>query len=219
MKKTFMNIDNNNIGNLKYDKILFESYYPILFTCLNKDNDLFLCVCCQNNKDIKKWLITKTSPEIIIKLLSDQITIRESFLKFTDIQLSITIDLGGKKSVVINDDNDWNPENSIYLPDKDEYMDVEKDEFIDEIKHYERMISNICYNSSYIYDIFTAANMFKQAIEADGFTSIIRKNDKNNDVCFNCYNYNKKAYELEYDKNFSVDSSLEPLKNSLNLAA
>ena len=67
--KPFMKID--KLGELRIDVVLFESYYPILFTCLNENNDLFLCVCCQSNKEGRKWLITKTTPNIVVKVLKD----------------------------------------------------------------------------------------------------------------------------------------------------
>ena len=36
-------------GTLYWDKILFESVYPILFTCKNDKNEIFVVICCQNN--------------------------------------------------------------------------------------------------------------------------------------------------------------------------
>ena len=37
----------NKYGELYIDKILFETYFPIIFTCKNENNDIFICVCCQ----------------------------------------------------------------------------------------------------------------------------------------------------------------------------
>ncbi len=48
----FIKID--KLGTLQIDKILFESHYPILFTCVNEINELFLCTCCHANKEGKK---------------------------------------------------------------------------------------------------------------------------------------------------------------------
>lgn len=77
------------LGMLRYDKIFFETYYPVLFTCRDNENNLFLCVCCQCNKDGKKWLLSKTTPDIIIKILKNKTTMREAFLVFKDVRLSI----------------------------------------------------------------------------------------------------------------------------------
>jgi hypothetical protein len=37
-------------GRLKVEKLFFEAGYPILFTCRNETDDLYLSVCCQNNQ-------------------------------------------------------------------------------------------------------------------------------------------------------------------------
>ena len=46
--------------DIKIDKILFESSYPILFTCIENRN-IYLFICCVNNSDETKWIGTKTS--------------------------------------------------------------------------------------------------------------------------------------------------------------
>lgn len=56
-------------GVLTIDKILFESYYPILFTCKNEFNDIFVCLCCQHNQNGIKWLVGKTDNSYIMQLL------------------------------------------------------------------------------------------------------------------------------------------------------
>lgn len=129
--------DFTETGVLKLDKIFFESYYPILFTCISEKKDIFLCVCCQADSNVRKWLITDVSPRTIIELLSNKITIRESFLK----------DEGSKYTVIYNmeDENfeieennikDWDEENSMDLPTAGEYMDAEEDEFLEEIEYF-----------------------------------------------------------------------------------
>ena len=64
-------------GTLYVDRILFESYYPVLFSCKNDRNDVFIAVCCQNNAQGIKWMVGKTTPLAIVKMLRDEITIRE----------------------------------------------------------------------------------------------------------------------------------------------
>ena len=137
--KPFMKID--KLGELRIDVVLFESYYPILFTCLNENNDLFLCVCCQSNKEGRKWLITKTTPNIVVKVLKNQLTVREAFLMFPQIQFTIFDDA---QKVLINEKNelDWDEEKSISLPDKGEFLDAEEGEFDDEILYYESLNCN-----------------------------------------------------------------------------
>lgn len=137
--KDFMKIE--SIGTLKIDRILFESYVPILFTCANEKNDTFLCVCCQANEKGKKWLITRTSPQIIINLLKDKITIRDAFLAFKDVQITV-ISNGDETQIIKQDEENWNPETSRSLPSKGEFMEAEEGEFEDEIRHYEQMLQN-----------------------------------------------------------------------------
>ncbi len=127
-------------GELKLDIIIFESYYPILFTCINKNNDVFLCVCCQADSNIKKWLMTDVSPKTVIELLSNEITLRNSFLKDSGSKYSIIYNIKNKKYEIEEDNiNDWNVEESKDLPTASEYMDAEDDEFLEEIEYFKNM--------------------------------------------------------------------------------
>jgi len=137
-------IDLEKTGKLYYDKIIFETYYPILFTCTNEEKKLFLCVCCQSNTDGIKWLITETCPEVIIEILKNEITLRSAFLKNAKSQISI-FEKDGDFIVEENDPVDWNPQTSRCLPDEGEYMEAENGEFDAEIEYYSHKINdNIC---------------------------------------------------------------------------
>ena len=87
MKKVFY--ETQKYGKLYIDKILFETYLPILFTCKNDMNDIFICVCCQDNENGKKWLISETDGKVIVELLQNKLSIREAFLKNVGLKLSI----------------------------------------------------------------------------------------------------------------------------------
>lgn len=130
------------IGTLYYDKVFFETYYPILFTVNNKNGQLFLCVCCQCNKAGCKWLLTETTPQILIAVLKNKITLRNAFLEFKGIQITILSNESGI-SVLEKDPNDWNSEESRALPDKDEFLEAEDGEFDEEIEHYYKLINDI----------------------------------------------------------------------------
>ena len=134
------------IGILKVDKIFFESYYPILFTCKNEKNHIFICVCCQADSKIKKWLVTDILPETVIDLLSNKITIRDSFLKDSIGKYTIIYD-NNKEDYEIEENNatDWDGENNFDLPTPGEYMDAEEDEFTEEIEYFKNI--DINYNS------------------------------------------------------------------------
>lgn len=122
------------IGNISLDKILFEGSYPILFTCKADNGELFLCVCCQMNNVGIKWLIASTDSVTIIDILTNKITLRNSFLKGAK-KFSFSL-VEGVENVIVGDKDDWDAENSIFLPDFGEYMDATSDEFKDEINYY-----------------------------------------------------------------------------------
>lgn len=132
-------------GELVTDKILFEANYPILFTCKNEKGDLFICVCCQNNAQGKKWLLTRTTEELVIDMLRDNISIREVFLSFSECRISVYA--GNEYIVKENEEADWG-ENSIFLPKKNEFMEAEPGEFDDEIDYYQNILAEKRKNES-----------------------------------------------------------------------
>ncbi len=138
-----MNIEKFQIdgfGEINIDKVLFEGYCPILFTCKNKDNDLFLVVHCTSNNEMQKWLITKTDSKNIIDLLQDKKTIREAFLCDEENRFSYIIQNDEEKVLNGKETDDWSV-NSNYLPTVGEFMNVEEDEFLEEIEYFERLIT------------------------------------------------------------------------------
>lgn len=135
------------LGRLKIDKIIFESFYPILFTCVNEKQQLFLCVCCQANEEGKKWLITRTTPQIMIDILTDRLTLREAFCKIKDIQYTV-LHNSNKIKIINGDKNDWDYEKSYILPDKDEYLEAEEGEFDEEIAYYQEILESTNLNLS-----------------------------------------------------------------------
>lgn len=141
--KEFLEI--KNIGKLNIDKILFEGAYPILFTCINEKNEIFLCLCCQSNENGKKWLITKTTPEIIINILKDKLTLRCAFVEYPSTQISVLYS-NNELQYSYNNREDWNYDNSRCLPDKNEYMNAEVGEFDEEIEYYTSYLNDIYFD-------------------------------------------------------------------------
>lgn len=133
MKHKFIKLD--EWGELYIDKILFEAGYPVLFTCINGNRDLFICVCCQNNENGTKWLISKTTAGHVAKMLENGMTIRELFLEDEENRFSVNA-LGGEIEIVKNDKKDWSKD-SIYPPKANEYMDAEDGEVEEEIRYFE----------------------------------------------------------------------------------
>lgn len=150
--KTF--IATNSDGTLSIDKILFESYYPILFTCKNEFDDTFFCVCCQCNQNGIKWLVGKTNNNNIIKVLKDEITVRELLLHHTSSK--ICIDYVNEEYFVTAID-DW-MEYEDYLPKEDSYMYAEPGEFDEEISYFSEK-ETLVYDTNKYKSIFGSVNI------------------------------------------------------------
>lgn len=182
--KRFIKI--NKYGDLYVDRILFESYFPIIFTCRDANNDIFICVCCQNNREGCKWLVGKTDKSSIIKMLKDEITIRDLLLNFSSEKISV--DYIDGKYVVSYRNSDWN-EDSIYLPKKDSYMYVEEGEFDDDIIYFS-VDDHINYDEESYVDI-KVPEIIHEVISNNSVTN-----------ANNCIH--KKEYEIKFCRNLET---------------
>lgn len=124
-------------GNLKIDKIFFESYYPILFTCKNENNSIFLCINYQRDLKYNKWLIVNILPKTIIELLKNKITMEDSLLKDKKLKYIIIYNNRNKICQIKEIDN---IKNNIDLPAINEFLDAERNEFLEEIKYFENWL-------------------------------------------------------------------------------
>lgn len=64
--------------NLYIDEVFVEEKYPILFTCRNKSDSLFICVCYEIREKLQ-FIVSKNTKENIIDMLKNKITLREVF--------------------------------------------------------------------------------------------------------------------------------------------
>ena len=122
------------------DKILFESKYPVMFTCKN-NKDVYLFICCLTTANKVEWIGTKTTYDNLIRLLENKITIRDAFLNITEDK--IIIDYNGKNVEYRIEKRSNIPDN--LLPTADEYMDAEDDEYAEEIAAFRKRNTNIEY--------------------------------------------------------------------------
>ena len=123
----------NRYGQLYIDKVIFESTFPIVFSCLNDNKDVFIVVCCKRNKDEIKWLAGKTDGHSICRMLKDEITVRQ--LLVNESEGRITINYSNDCYSCEFDNEDWK-ENSIFLPKEDSYMYADEGEFDEEIRYF-----------------------------------------------------------------------------------
>lgn len=91
-----------NIGNLYLDYVIYEfELEPILFTCVDANKNLYLCLC----SDIRygqKWFITKCNISILEALFLNRIDIASAFCMFTDLTV-VEMDINGiEKNYKIN---------------------------------------------------------------------------------------------------------------------
>ena len=122
----------DGFSEVRIEKVLFESTYPILFSC-KLNEKVFLFIYHAANSVSMKWIATETTYENLISLLKDQITIREAFMNCSNTKFMISYD-GSKTECykcLATDIPDY------ILPTDGEKMDVEEDEFNEEITYYE----------------------------------------------------------------------------------
>lgn len=122
------------LSNVTIDQILFESSYPIL--CSGYDNNnIYLIICHSVNSERMSWIVTKTTYDIIISMLNNNITIRDAFLGFTSEKILLTLEKEGMHTIKC----DVTEINENILPTPGQYMDAEEEEFDEEIEYYEEM--------------------------------------------------------------------------------
>lgn len=164
----------NKDVQLYIDRIILESYFPIIFTCKDDKNNIYMCVCCQNNEKAIKWLVGKTDAKSIIKVLEDKITIREILLYNSTEHISIEY-INGDYNIEYNN-SDWN-ENSMCLPKKDSYMYADEGEFDEEIKYFQSM-DLICYNENEYVGVSDIQELFEMELLSENFTNTIEISGK-----------------------------------------
>lgn len=122
-----------NIGLLNYEKILVRFDIPLLFTCLDADNNRYIVVCADEEDGI--YVVGKTDPDSLIKMLKNEITMYDFFRQREQVFL-ISFDFANKEYVWqqsaqanISDD---------MLPDQGAFLDLNNEKirkYIDELQN------------------------------------------------------------------------------------
>lgn len=151
IEKIFREI--SEFAKLTLDVVLFESKYPILFTCKN-GSEIYLFICCLVRADWMKWIGTKTDYPTLIRLLENRITIKGAFLEVTDQKIIIEYNgiMANCRKLRAQDIPDD------LLPSEGEFMDAQEDEFAEEIAVFKLRNENMEYdipplvNKIYLFD-------------------------------------------------------------------
>lgn len=179
MKKFVMT---EKYGQLYVDRVLFETFFPVIFTCTNDEDEVFFAVCCKSDLSGCKWMIARTDPESIIKLLRNFITMRELLLNAKE---KFSVDYSEKQYTVSYDLEVFDA-NSVFLPKKDSFMYADEGEFDDEIAYYKA-------RKEILYD-----GLMNTLIDRQGIciNTISEKTDS------------KKAYGQKFNVEFSADMDM-----------
>ena len=191
--------NNDNYRNMKLQQILFESTYPVLFTC-EMNNEAYMFICCEVNEKSMNWIATQVDYKTLIDLLTNKITIRDSFLKGCEIKLMVSYD--GKETKYCEVKKEDISED--ILPTDGEYMDAEIGEFDEEIEYYKNKLNAIqivkfSYNLEYIYKEYDKKirPTKRNFIDSLKIVEMLRKIDSQN---------KKKLYTTnQYDVNYRYD--------------
>ena len=94
-----------HIGDMHLDHVFFEfEYEPIIFTCTDSNNSLYLCLCSEI-RYVQRWIITKTDINILRQLVYKKIDISSAFLMSSELYV-VERNLEGKEnSRIVNHDN------------------------------------------------------------------------------------------------------------------
>lgn len=105
---------------------------PIVFTCVDRQGDLYLCVCRDAYEQVE-WLVSKIDVCTLRKLVGNQISINEALLSDKQEIIQIIWDPKTKTEhskhfLVDNLPNDLLPEEDVFLDD-----DGESDEYVKQV--------------------------------------------------------------------------------------
>ena len=110
---------------------LAEYQYPILFTCIDEEKNMYIATCFHVDAEKREFLIAKTEPKAVKELLTDKRTIRNVFPDKEDTVYVVTVYKWSEEPMII--ESRAADVNSHYFPSCGIFMDAEDDEFEDEL--------------------------------------------------------------------------------------
>ena len=129
--KLFLEGDNKEHPTLYVDMVFVEAIKPILFTCLDEVGGRYICCCHRSDAEMCEWIVVPTTCERLIKLLTNQITIRSIFEQYEEFGFLASIRAGENVPHIQKIRIEALP--SDFLPTAGYCMDADEGEFDEEI--------------------------------------------------------------------------------------
>lgn len=173
------------------DHVFFEVKYPVFFSCVDENGELYIATLCDIREELR-WILAKTTQELLIQMVYDQISLYELYNRSNTYY--IIRERNGEKSC-----NTYNNAtiDKLDFPTKGEYLETEKEEIgeyitqvLSEYKGYRSRVfydpddqifvgevvgisDSLCFHGK---DIKELEEMFHQSI--DNYFSICQKTGK-----------------------------------------
>lgn len=178
-KPYFKNVP--NYGDLDMEQIIVEYLYPLLSVLKDHQNNRYVCMCF-DTRGSQQWLIAPISTDNLVKLLNDKITLDYPFKKCK----SKVIFAERNYETKLETFKLFSPESipQEYLPEENEYLESEDDEweeYINEIKSNEKLIKD--------------NNILKESISIHIKKDLVRFTISDSDLShwINCDNYKERT--------------------------
>ena len=118
-----------NVGDLFFEYSFMYMDGPIVFTCVDKQGNLYLCVCRDAYEQVE-WVVSKIDIFTLINLVGNQISINEALLSNRQTIIQVILDANtktehSKSFLADNLPDDLLPEEDVFLVD-----DGESDEYV-----------------------------------------------------------------------------------------
>ena len=150
-------------GNLSVEQVLVEYVYPLLSVLKDSAGSRFICMCF-DTRGTQQWLIAPISPSNLIKLLTNRLTLKDSFVKDTDTVVYAFRNYETKTDSFLPMAPEKVPQE--YLPEDSEYLDAEPDE-------WEAYIGRINASVCGWVESWAAAPIFSNKLENRGMTVFV----------------------------------------------
>lgn len=84
------------IGDLNVEEVLEEYHVLLLFTCLDGRGNRYLCTC-YDIRQHQDWLVVPVTPDTLMGLLRDELTIRQALAEVNKNAIAISLDYETRK--------------------------------------------------------------------------------------------------------------------------